>query len=371
MTSTSAIKCGRTIRFFELMMATLVALQTGCRKDEVKVYQVPKENPRKAAAFAPPQESQTTPIRWTPPAGWTERPASAMRVGSFSVSRDNRTAEVSVIPLGGQAGGELENVNRWREQAGLGPISRSALASEEKTVDIGGSEGRLFEIAGAGPDAGRTNHTRIIAATLLREGTTWFFKMMGEDSLVREEKDAFARFLKSVRFDETGGRVAVAPVNRPASTNAKQVPAAAAGEPSWDIPANWQEQPAQQMVLHSFVIANGQGGKASVTITTFPGDVGGTLANVNRWRNQLNLEPVEQSELSKLTTSLDVLGGKAMLVDMTGTDKKTNQKARLMAAMVGREGGTWFYKLMGDEQVVAREKEAFIKFVQSIRYPNG
>jgi len=155
------------------------------------------------------------------------------------------------------------------------------------------------------------------------------------------------------------------------STNVKQVPGAAAGEPSWDIPANWQKQPAQQMVLHSFVIVDGQGGKANVTITAFPGSVGGPLANVNRWRNQLSLDPVEQSDLPKMASSLDVLGGKAMLVDMTGTDKKTNQRARLLAAMVAREGSTWFYKLMGDEPVVAREKEAFIKFVQTVRYPNG
>jgi len=125
------------------------------------------------------------------------------------------------------------------------------------------------------------------------------------------------------------------------------------------------------MVLHSYVIVDGQGGKANVTITTFPGNVGGTLANVNRWRGQLGLEPVEQSDLPKMASSLDVLGGKAMLVDMTGSDKKTNQKARLITAIVAREGSTWFYKLMGDEQVVAREKETFIKFVQTVRYPNG
>jgi hypothetical protein len=291
-----------------------------------------------------------------------------MRVGSFSISKDNRTADVSVIPLRGEAGGELENVNRWRKQVGLGPISQAELAREAKKVDISGTEGRLFEISGAASDAGRTN---IIAATLGRDGTTWFFKMMGEDSLVREEKDAFVRFLKSVRFDESGERVAGAPVNRPMSTNVKQVPPATAGEPSWDIPANWQEQPPQQMVLHSYVIVDGQGGKANMTITTFPGSVGGILANVNRWRGQLGLEPVEQSDVPKMTSSLDVLGGKAMLVDMTGSDKKTNQKARLITAIVAREGSTWFYKLMGDEPVVAREKETFIKFVQTVRYPNG
>ena len=96
-----------------------------------------------------------------------------------------------------------------------------------------------------------------------------------------------------------------------------------------------------------------------MTITTFPGSVGGTLANVNRWRSQLGLEPVEASDLPKMTSSLDVLGGKAMLVDMTGSDKKTSQKARLIAAMVAQKAARWFYKLMGDEQVVARERNIY------------
>jgi len=32
---------------------------------------------------------------------------------------------------------------------------------------------------------------------------------------------------------------------------------------------------------------------------------------------------------------------------------------------------TWFYKLMGDEKIVAREKDAFTKFVQTARYANA
>src|SRR6185295_3802172 len=127
-------------------MAVLCALQAGCRKDEIKVYQVPKENPGKVTALASPREADTTPIHWTVPAGWMERPGGSMRVGSFSISKDSRTADVSVIPLSGGAGGELENVNRWRDQVGLGPISQSELASETKTVDVSGAEGRLFEI---------------------------------------------------------------------------------------------------------------------------------------------------------------------------------------------------------------------------------
>ena len=123
------------------------------------------------------------------------------------------------------------------------------------------------------------------------------------------------------------------------------------------------------MVLKSFSTGDAEH-EAKISVTAFPGDVGGPLANVNRWRNQLSLEPVAESELAKLTTSIDVLGGKATVVDMTGTDGKTGKAARMIAAMVTRKEKTWFYKLMGDATTVAREKDAFVKFVQTVRYPN-
>jgi len=36
--------------------------------------------------------------------------------------------------------------------------------------------------------------------------------------------------------------------------------------------------------------------------------------------------------------------------------------------VVPRPGETWFYKLMGNAQVVQQEKEAFMKFVQDAKY---
>ncbi len=64
-------------------------------------------------------------------------------------------------------------------------------------------------------------------------------------------------------------------------------------------------------------------------------------------------------------------GGKATLVDLNGTSARTGQKTRLIGAIVPKAQQTWFFKMMGDEQLTAREKEALIKFVQSVRYPNA
>jgi len=153
-----------------------------------------------------------------------------------------------------------------------------------------------------------------------------------------------------------------------------QVPEVSRGaspaKPQWEVPPDWHEQPAAQMLLASYLVTGAEG-KATITISTFPGSVGGELANVNRWRKQLGLNAISESELPQSTTRLDVLGGRAMLVDINGADAKAGQKARMVAAMVPRAGSTWFYKLMGDEPVVAKQKDAFVKFIQTVRYPDN
>ena len=138
----------------------------------------------------------------------------------------------------------------------------------------------------------------------------------------------------------------------------------------WEVPAGWQESLPGPPLLARFEI-RGDGGQAQVTVSALPQDAGGLLANVNRWRvQQLGLSAASEANLSQLITALDVMGGKAMLLDMSGQNQMTKEKVRLISVIVPREGQTWFYKLMGDPAVAGREKTAFIKFVQSVRYPN-
>ena len=191
--------------------------------------------------------------------------------------------------------------------------------------------------------------------------------MRGDKEVVAEAKPAFVQFLKSIRFhDDQAEPVETAPAApSPATTSVKEVPAPSPGDSPWDVPAGWKETPPSAMVLKSFSVGAGAS-EAKISITRFPGDVGGLLANVNRWRGQISLAPIPESELARLALPIEVLGGKATLVDMKSTDGKT----RMIAATVPRQEQTWFYKMMGDEATVAREKEAFVKFVQTVRYPN-
>ena len=66
---------------------------------------------------------------------------------------------------------------------------------------------------------------------------------------------------------------------------------------SWIVPDRWEvDTTPRSMRLATFVIPTDAGGQ-EVAITRFPGQVGGTLANINRWREQMALERIDQSQL--------------------------------------------------------------------------
>ena len=78
-----------------------------------------------------------------------------------------------------------------------------------------------------------------------------------------------------------------------------------------------------------------------------------------RWRRQLGLSELNESELGSIVSPLDPASPGAILVEMTSSSKK------MFGAVVPRNGSYWFYKLLGDAEAVAPEKEAFVAFAKS------
>ncbi|HIG82230.1 MAG TPA: hypothetical protein EYQ62_11435 [Verrucomicrobiales bacterium] len=108
-------------------------------------------------------------------------------------------------------------------------------------------------------------------------------------------------------------------------------------------------------------------GMATVSLTVLQGDGGGLLDNVNRWRGQLGLEPLNETNLASGVQSVDSLGAEARLVDLNGTSNRTQLDTRLVGVIVSRNELTWFYKLMGTPAVVAAEKDEFLKYLPEWR----
>jgi hypothetical protein len=201
-----------------------------------------------------------------------------------------------------------------------------------------------------------------MVAMLTRGTMSWFFKMTGEDAVRDLPKEKFLQFLKSVSFVENVPAQIAAPATQAENGNADSI---------WTVPSGWQSMPPSQFLLAEYSISGANGAKAEVNVAEMGGEGGGLLANVNRWRGQLGLGAIGENDLSQLAQSLDVPGGKATLVDFAGVDAKTGAPTRLVGAIVSQNGQTWFYKLMGDKQIVAQQKDAFTKFIQSANYANA
>jgi len=211
----------------------------------------------------------------------------------------------------------------------------------------------------------------------------WFFKATGDDDSVGLQKDNFISFLKSLQFAAPDATAALPPDHPPIGADAT-TPAAgqslppmggaapadavpAGNLPTWTVPAAWTSEPPSAMLLARFT-ASENAAKADITVSSFPGDVGGLLANVNRWRRQISLPPLDDAGLAAAVTALNTAAGPASEVDITGTDPKTGQPAQLVGVILPLNGQSWFYKLLGDATVVGHQKADFLQFVQSVKY---
>ena len=139
------------------------------------------------------------------------------------------------------------------------------------------------------------------------------------------------------------------------------VPTAEGAALVWTAPANWTPKALGSMRKGSYSIAGDAGTMADLAITAFPGDTGGLFANVNRWRGQVGLGPIEAAQLETNTQAVEANGLKMVIVDATGSGNT------LIGAIVPYNGQTWFFKLLGPEALVAREKPAFKEFLNTVK----
>jgi hypothetical protein len=369
--------------------ALLLFALAGCGRDDVKVYQVatndiavalpPAAAPMAMPATMPgglavPDNSSQPKLKYILPDGWKEKTLTQMRVASFGITENGKTADVSVIPLGGMAGGDLANVNRWRKDVG-----QTALATDDdlnkiaEPVTVVGQPASLFDLAGTNPGTG--DNEGIVATILHADDTAWFFKMSGDADLVKKNKPAFIAFLKSLAFGPPVATAATDLSQLPAGHPAISLPSTAADstpatdKPSWNVPAGWQPGELAQFLVAKFIIGSGDA-TAAVNVSQLSGNGGGLLSNINRWRGQLGLTPISEADLAQFPV-IDATGGKATVVDISGTDARSSKPAQLVGVVLPLAGQTWFYKLMGDPAVVAQQKNALIQFVQSAKYPDA
>jgi hypothetical protein len=343
-----------------------LVLWGGCGSaDDVRVYRAPKDPAPVADTGAAAEPGGARPIFWTQPQGWKAKPVEGMRFAAFQVGAAQDNLELTVIPLPETGVPILNQVNRWRDQLQLPPITEEELAKQTVRVKLAESEALALDIRGAMPAAADQPQQRTLAAIILREQTYWFFKMTGPAQLLEGHADEFVAFIASVRFP-SAATPAPAGAPLPGGPAEEQL-----GRPvtiaAWQVPADWRQVPNPvTMRLCTFEAGDGPL-KVEVAVNQFRG-VGARLDNINRWRGQMGLEPVakEADQAAAPLTGADA--DSATMFDFTAPPTPKGPGQRLAVAWLVRGGANWFIKLTGPAEGVERQKPAFEAFIRSLKF---
>ncbi|MEO8616097.1 MAG: hypothetical protein ABI600_13215 [Luteolibacter sp.] len=375
-------------------LGLLVLSVNACKQDkEIKVYRVVREDPATSqqAPSADPQAgmmpggvmpgaagdphaglsadqlaatgaSNGPNIMDSPPAQWKKQAPSSMRQLSYLIEGEGgASTDISLVILRGAAGGNLGNVNRWRGQLGQPAIDDAALKQSSQTLITPVGEALVVEIEGLAAGADAQKDGRLIGVIADKSGDAWFYKMRGNSAITAAEKANFMQWVQTVKPAADGTTTAHAVP--PAATPPLAAAGSGDGSLTWQIPAEWTIAPATSSMRYAtFNVIAADGSKGEMSVTHFPGDVGGDLENVNRWRQQVALAPVDPAGLSSLVSKLTAGPKTLSLIDVTGPQK------RLVAGWTRHGKDTWFFKFTGPDALVAAEKAKFTAFLESVRF---
>jgi hypothetical protein len=160
-----------------------------------------------AMAMADPQAGMTeqTPAQGgaasgaAVPAGWTEIPNPQMLLAKYVIQGNgDAKADVNVSMLAGQGGGVMMNITRWRGQLGLPPLSEEDFSKQAQIVDLAGAKATVVDMTGT--DARTGKKARMVGVIAPQAGETWFYKLMGDEQTVGQQKDTFMKFIQTAKF---------------------------------------------------------------------------------------------------------------------------------------------------------------------------
>ena len=176
----------------------LIIIFISCDNNKyIQSYRTPKKDFGLALQQSKPliQENSniSTKLSWDLPENWVPSSGHSMRLASFDIPFSNGVGDLSIVSLSGSSGGLLANVNRWRGQVDLGPISESDILT---VSTVGESKMGAFRIFRMINESNPQN--AIIAAVLPTGDETFFIKLTSSKKGILELQTVFEKFCSSI-----------------------------------------------------------------------------------------------------------------------------------------------------------------------------
>lgn len=132
---------------------------------------------------------------WEAPEGWLRGPDRSMRLATYRVGQ---SSEGYVSLLGGEAGGELANINRWLGQFGEPGVSQSELDAMPRVLVLG-KEVAFLEVSGTSTNMQgvATPGQTMLGVAYSSPSGSLFIRLTGPSGEVAGQRAAFLAFCAS------------------------------------------------------------------------------------------------------------------------------------------------------------------------------
>ncbi len=150
---------------------------------------------------------------------------------------------------------------------------------------------------------------RMVVAIYQLDEATWFFKLNGTIEQVKQTESQWKSFFEAAKFDN--------------------------GSPQWELPEGWKIGNDRPMRFATIAIGDFDPPLEMAISSLGPGQ--DLLLNVNRWRGQMGLPPIAESQLSDNTQSMKSNSKSALLFDVVG--KQSGNMSPPFANLAGRPNG--------------------------------
>jgi hypothetical protein len=342
--------------FFKFLLSSTLVLSFFSCNEEASIQ-----------SYSIPSEYDGPIVTWKLPDNWGENPdLSGPMAGSFHIkTQEGPQGRIGVMPFREQVS-TVDVANMFGREMGYPTFNESTLAPLVQKKEIGN---RIFEwlVLNAKKDQTLSSPRTALLALLRQEGETWLFPFIADQKLVLKESENFIQFLGSCTLRSAKNKPIIARSPSPKNRTTNPTPSTPPRDSPWiwEIPTTWKDGKTSSMRIASLKVDDQNGSELDISVTTFPGDVGGLLANVNRWIGQIDLSPVNQSSLEKYCTPFAIAGNSGHFIEAYG------ENDAVLAGALFLEKESWFFKLIGNRSLAEKEKDNFIMFLHSISPKSG
>ena len=330
----------------------------GCSKrDEISHYSAPKD----------PQL-----ITWAVPEGWRKIDHEPkLQYAAFATDGTDDAAKVTVSFLSPEGPGAMDllmNVNRWRGQLGLPPSTAADVGAQVINTSQAQKTMQVVDLASA-------DGRRMRAIIVPREDRIWFFKMTGNGPQVDAQKDAFDAFVRDTKYIAPAAPALVASTDSKPSPQMPEglppmqtpIKPASHGEFTYSLPPGWSVDPTPH-AMRMLTVTTGGDKPAAMIVTRLSTNFGGMLLNINRWRGEVGMPPIEEETAVKdKPVQIGSVTGK--MIDLEGPGKDAATPMRSLIARCTQGESVWFFKLLGPAESVEAQRQAFSVFLTSVQLP--